>query len=151
MCKTDVWKWILTPWQQPAQVNLEVEAGPTTTKSRNVDHGRRTHMTKEDGVCIRSGHWLARAASGTSGHRQIEECVGRTQTRATFTSTMPTKDSPRAPVLRDDVVRASTEEMSWYDMFEAHEGVTDETCFSRMARTSISRRETLSVWKYGVG
>ena len=46
-------------------VNLEVEAGPTTTKSRNEDDGRRIHTTKtaRRGWYLNSKrHWVARNA-----------------------------------------------------------------------------------------
>ena len=43
-------------------------------------------------------------------------------------------------LLRDDVAKACTEEMAWYEKFEACEEVTDETCLSRTGRKPISCR-----------
>ena len=45
-----------------------------------------------------------------------------------------------ATLLREDVAKARAEEMAWYDKFEAHEEVTDETCLSRTGRKPISCR-----------
>ena len=43
-------------------------------------------------------------------------------------------------LLRDDVAKARAEEMAWYEKFNAHEEVTDETCLSRSGRKPISCR-----------
>ena len=47
-------------------VNLEVEAGPTTTKSRNEDNGRRIYITKK--MVSEFG-----ATSGCKGRLEIEQ------------------------------------------------------------------------------
>ena len=42
--------------------------------------------------------------------------------------------------LRDDVAKTRSEEMAWYEKFNAHEEVTDETCVSRTGRKPICCR-----------
>ena len=63
--------------------------------------------------------------------------------------TSPTKDIPQThtwkiegevTLLRDDVAKARTEELAWYEKFEACEGVRSETCLSRTGRKPISCR-----------
>ena len=56
-------------------------------------------------------------------------------------------------LLRDDVGKARTEEMKWYEKFKAYEEVTDEV--SRTGRKPISCRwrttkVTMNVWNYEV-
>ena len=59
-------------------------------------------------------------------------------------------------LLRDDVAKARTEEMAWYEKFKAYEGVTDEICVPRERRKPIfvhgetSTQVTANVWKYEV-
>ena len=49
-------------------------------------------------------------------------------------------EMPGATLLRDDVSKARTEEMAWYNKFEACEEATDETCLPRTDRKPMSCR-----------
>ena len=43
-------------------------------------------------------------------------------------------------LLRDDVAKARTEEMAWYDKFQVYKKVTDVACLSRTWRKPVSCR-----------